>query len=330
MWLSILACTAQPEDSGAAMQETDAVGDTGWSCDGATFNGEDVGEAMRSGEVLLLDEPGTLTLCPGTWFAQLVVTADVLIEGGGPENTILSGGETFTPIVIQDAQVTVRNLTLDRGAARSEEGNAGSGGALRCVEGGQVLMENLHLTNNTAYDGGGAYARDGCTLTVEQCRFTDNRSVDDGGALRVNFGEATIRDSTFTRNVARDGGALIFHESAVLIERSTFTDNTSTDTQGGAVLHYFAPLTIRRSHFEGNQSLSFGGALGLFGDTTLEDVSVEGNASTSGGGLVLYPPNTLSCTDCRFADNDPDDVQLYEGEAYAISGTFSCTQDGCG
>ena len=330
MWLSILACTAQPNDTGSSIRETGRLGETGSACEAVTFNGEDLSQEMLGGDVVTLDTPGTLTLCPGTWFAQLVVTADVVIEGAGPEQTVLSGGETFTPILVEDADVTVRDLTLDRGAARSEEGNAGSGGALRCVEGGHVRMENLHLTNNTAYDGGGAYARDGCALTVDRCHFNENRSIDDGGALRVNFGEATIRDSTFTQNAARDGGALIFHESTVLIEGSTFTDNESTDTQGGALLHYFAPLTIRSSHFEGNRSLSYGGALGLFGETTLEDVSFEGNASTWGGGVVLYPPNTLSCAGCRFTDNDPDDVQLYDGDSYTISGDFICTAEGCG
>jgi len=329
MWLSILACTAQPDDFGSPVRGTGLMEETDWACEGATFNEEDLSLEMVSGDVVTLDTPGTLTLCPGTWFAQLVVTADVVIEGAGPERTVLSGGESFTPIVVQDADVTVQDLNVDRGAARSEEGNAGSGGALRCVEGGHVRMENLHLTNNTAYDGGGAYARDGCELTVDSCQFIENRSVDDGGAVRVNHGEATIRDSTFVRNVARDGGALLFHESTVLIEGSTFTDNESTDTQGGAILHYFAPLTIRSSHFEVNRSLSYGGALGLFGETTLADVSFEGNVSTWGGGVVLYPPNTLSCTGCRFTDNDPDDVQLYDGDSYTLSGDFTCTAEGC-
>ena len=301
------------------------------SCGLATFSGAegdvDLTEVLRSGEVVILDQPGALHFCKGEWFAQLVVRADLTLTGEGADNTLVSGGESHIILLVEDADLVIRDLTLDRGAAREEEGDRGSGGGIRCQLGGSLNVERVHFTNNTGYDGAGLYARDGCTAIVRDSIFQNNTSKDDGGALRVNNGAATIRGTLFEGNTARDGGALIFHETTVLIEDSTFRDNETTDTQGGAILHYFAPLTVRNSVFESNRSLQFGGAMALFGDTVLEGVRFEGNTSDAGGAVVLYPDYTLSCSDCSFAGNVPDDVQLYQGDAYSFGQgeSFTCS-----
>jgi hypothetical protein len=332
-----LGCTS-PDDTADSQPtgETEETADTDVdepSCGLATFSGPDgdvdLTDVLLTGEVVILDQPGALHFCKGDWFAQLVVRADLTLTGEGTHNTVVSGGESHIILLVEDADLVIRDVTLDRGAAREEEGDRGSGGGIRCQLGGSLNIERVHFTNNTGYDGAGLYARDGCTATVRDSVFLNNTSKDDGGAFRVNNGEATIRGTLFEGNKARDGGALIFHETPVLIEDSTFRDNESTDTQGGAVLHYFAPLTVRNSVFEGNRSLQFGGAMSLFGDTVLEGVRFEGNESDAGGAVVLYPEYTLSCSDCSFEQNLPDDVQLYEGDAYSFGEgeSFTCSTD---
>jgi len=335
--LLLLACSG-PRDT-ASPVETAVDSDTGEaSCGRAVFLGGggevDYTEAFSTGEAVHLQEDGTLEFCRGTWFVQLVVSAQVTVRGEGADNTVLSGGETHTILQVEgeSSHLIIEDLALDRGAARSEEGNSGSGGGLHCSLGASVTVRRALVSNNTGYDGAGIYGRDGCAIEVEDTVFLGNRSVDDGAGFRVNHGTATLRAVRFEDNRARDGGAMIFHESTVLIDGAEFVGNVSTDSQGGAILHYFAPLTIRNATFESNESLSWGGALALFGDTTLENVVFRANRSGEGGAITLYPEHgTLSCQGCSFESNDPDDVSLYEGEGYTFGedASFDCDSQGC-
>lgn len=339
----LLACVGpvdEPVDSLVPDSSEDSAQDTEEpSCGTALFTSEagtlDLTEALSTGTAVALEEDGTLHLCRGLWFGFLAIRARVVIEGEGAESTVLSGGETATILQVsgEGNRLEVRDLSLDRGAAPAEDGNSGSGGALRCLEGSEVLIERAVISNNTGYDGAGVFGRDGCDVEVHETDFLNNRSLDDGGAFRVNRGRATLVDTRFIGNAAKDGGGLIFHESEVLVEGCHFEDNFSTDSQGGAILQYFGPLTVRDTTFVANHSLVWGGALSLFGDTVLEGVRFEGNASGEGGAVMLYTDHgTLSCVDCEFLGNSPDDVRLYEGPGYAFEpgGSFFCDATGCG
>ena len=70
----------------------------------------------------------------------------------------------------------------------------------------------------------------------------------------------------------------------------------------------------------------------MFGDTVLEGVHFQDNASGEGGALMLYTDHgTLGCEQCSFEGNTPDDVALYGGPTYDFgSGSFFCDASGCG
>ncbi|HJN77764.1 MAG TPA: right-handed parallel beta-helix repeat-containing protein [Myxococcota bacterium] len=345
--LLLLSCTAPTDSAGvddsAVVEESASPDDSADSqdtgepsCGVVTFSsasGEvDYSSAFTLGEPVTLSEDGTLSFCAGTWFVLLTVeaTVEVLGLGSEPARTVLSGGESGTVLVVEGADLSVENVTVDRGLAR-EEGNAGSGAGLRCLEGGTVRVRDAIFSNHSAYDGAGMYGRDGCSLEVEDTVFRDNEVTDDGGALRVQKSSAVLRNVTFEDNEARDAGAVILQESDVVIEGATFRGNHVRDTQGGAILHYWGTLSITDSVFEGNDANGRGGALSLFGDTTVRSTSFSDNHTDYGGAIYVYTTDgTLTCEDCSFSGNEPDDVATDLGGSYDYDeASFVCDESGC-
>lgn len=270
----------------------------------------DLTEAMTTGEYTTLSEPGTLSVCPGTWFARLLLRADIEVVGLGDDRfeTILSGGESGTILDVGGPRYfTVRNLTLDRGAGLDVEHNSGGGG-LYCEENGTVTVEDVTFSNGFANDGAGLYAM-GCTVELSDTEFIDNLSEDDGGALTLWESTATLRGVTFQNNTALDGGAIALFSSDVLIEDSVIADNVSSYFAGG-IWQYDSTLSLRDVTLSGNlNSGTFGGGLWSYGSATLERVTFTDNTvSGTGGGLYVYFDSEVIGTDCDFAGNSPDDI----------------------
>jgi nitrous oxidase accessory protein NosD len=335
--LLTLACTSPPEvvDSPTdprPIPDDSQPQDSSPDCTVVTFEGEDWTERFLTGQVVELNEPGTLEFCEGTWFVLLHVTSQVEILGHGADSTVLSGGEQGTVVHVtgEGAHATLRSATLDRGYARGAA-NEGSGAGIRCDEGASVEVVDAVLSNHDAYDGAGLYARDGCDVVLEDVQFVDNYAEDDGAALRINHGTGSLSQVRFRGNTARDGGAVLLDSSAVTMTGVEFQDNVSRDSQGGAILHYWGTLQVTDARFEGNQANSVGGALALFGDTTLSGVEFLDNSSYEGGGAAhLYPDaGTLTCTDCSFEDNTPSDLGVDGIGTFQGLASFTCDGEGC-
>jgi hypothetical protein len=335
--------TDSDSDSAPAVTDTGDTPDTGSTpaCTTVTFTAsdgrqDDLTQAFTAGDFLTLDEAGTLAFCPGIWFVRLTLAAPVTVLGLGetPEETVLSGGEAGTVLTAtgEGVDVVVENATLDRGATDGVRNEQVAGG-ITCADGASVRVVDAVLSNHYAYDGAAIFALTGCALDLEAVRFVANEAQDDGGAVRVDTSTATLSDVHFEGGEARDCGGLFVHDSDVSIDGATFAANVSRDSQGGALLHYYGSLQIRDAVFASNQANGVGGALALFGDTLLDQVSFYGNAADSGGGAIyLYPEHgSLTCSGCSFGDNTPDDVGLEGGASYRFGADvdFTCDVDGC-
>lgn len=305
---------------------------------------EDLTGALLAGTYTTLDRPGRLLVCPGTWFARLLVRANVEVVGLGdaPADTVLSGGEsgTILDVVGPDVALTVRNLSLDRGAGLDVDHNSGGGG-IYCASFGTVTVDGVSFTNNFANDGPGMYTED-CTVLVSNSEFTDNLAEDDGGAATFWYSEVTMDQVTFTNNLALDGGALAVFYGNASLSNMTFRTNSS-DIYSGGLWFYggeFGSLTLTDSTFEGNLNEGDGGGVWIYAkDTqsaTLERVSFTGNGAGRGGGLFVYYDSKVTGTDCAFDANSPEDIYAADySEAGGVSYTggagysFSCEANVC-
>ena len=328
-------------DTGASLDT--AAGDTGWigpdddtaTCDTVQFVREDgtvdLTDAFLGGTPVRLKQPGTLEVCPGTWFAQIVVSADVTIAGLGDarSDTVLSGGEQLPPLAVSAGLVEVRHLVLDRGSA-AVDGKYGAGGGIRCTD-AEVLLEDVTLSNHRAYDGAAGHVGAGCTLTLRKAEVVANHADDDGGAFRISEdGAARFEDVRFADNHARDGGALAIFEGEVSLETSLFEGN-SADDYGGAISNWYGQLDATSSILRDNEA-RFGGAMSLAGTTRLARLTLQDHSADDGGAVLFHDIGRLEGDDVRFADNAPDDVRVHgtpQTYTWADALSFVCDEGRC-
>lgn len=334
LWACAPGETAPIDEAGTPDDTAEVCATVTWTDeDGATA---DVTEVFRTGEYVTLDTPGTVSFCPGTWFARIVVRADVIAEGLGdsPDETILSAGELGTILDVAAADMTVGNVTLDRGAGLDVAHNSGGGG-IYCAEEGTVTAEDVVFSNSVANDGAGLYA-DSCTVTLRDVAFHDNASDDDGGALTLWYSTATLQSAAFSGNSALDGGAAAIFYSTAFLRDVAFSDNSSTHFAGG-VWASESSIVVTDSIFEGNVNTGEqGGGLLINGQATLTGVSFHDNRALVGGGLFVYYQAVLTADGCDFTGNLAEDVWVAdysEAGGYAMSpgadASFACRDNRC-
>lgn len=298
---------------------------------------QDVSSFFSSGDYLTLGVPGTLEVCPGTWFARVVLRANVDVVGLGTArgDTVLSGGESGTILDIAGPNVTVnvRNVTLDRGAGLDVEHNSGGGG-LYCEQQGKVVVRQVDFTNGVANDGAGLYVRD-CDLDVEDARFENNVSEDDGGAITMWSSTGRFKDITVTDNEALDGGAMALFDSTVSVEDAQMSGNKAGNFSAG-VWVYNSELTMTDVELSRNVNTGrdFGGGLIVQGKATLTRVSFLNNTAPEGAGVYVYFDGVVDGYSCNFSGNMRDDIfaaapdggeSLNGGSGFS----FHCSENTC-
>ena len=183
-----------------------------------------------------------------------------------------------------------------------------SGGGLH-ARGTVTLTSSTFDANHVETGGGGAvYLNDPtevARMTVTNTNFTNNRAEQAyGGAIDVDAANAiTIKNSSFSGNLAQDGGALdsdaLF---PVLVQNSVFTGNIATVYEGGA-LWVDGALTIQGSRFVGNRAAKQGGALANWGDQLIISQSQFVTNVATSGGAVLFAGDSAILANNLFAHN---------------------------
>jgi hypothetical protein len=186
--------------------------------------------------------------------------------------------------------------------------------------------------------GGGIYG----TLSLDGVVFDGNEVNTSGiytalGGAIYHAGPASILNSTFNDNSASavdatsDAGAVYLdpdNSGTVIIRDSEFTDNSTTsgsdlnsNAHGGALLinWYTTGSQITGSHFEGNSSNYYAGAISLgpgpdflIGESTFAD-----NSAAQGGGALTYNGSAITVADSTF---DGNSTGYYGGAAWLFGG----------
>ena len=190
---------------------------------------------------------------------------------------------------------------------------------------GNIVLKNLKLINGYEdgffpddhhYYGGAILIEDNAKYTIENCLFENNWADDYGGAIANNANQLlTVKNCTFKSNTADDmeGGA-IYSVNYVLIENSTFKDNTAY--RGGAISLNRSTddsYKIINCSFDSNRAVGssikcFGGAIYASVDNrdlTIEDSTFKSNYAEGKGGAI-YTLYSAYITDCLFNSNSAD------------------------
>ena len=208
------------------------------------------------------------------------------------------------------------NITVINSTFVNNRANEGRGGALysaRCYT-EITLVNNLFSHNMAAYCGVMAVTEFyHYHINIIGNNFTYNRAVqysgnNGGGVFCIRNASVFVFDNIFGHNsAASDAGVIQAEESDVIIERSTFRNNT-VENNGGVLHTYFYPTsyTIIDSLFTNNQARSNGGVMyaGRAGShVTICRSTFEYNIALYRGGVIFIIGSTLEINGASILGN---------------------------
>jgi predicted outer membrane repeat protein len=251
----------------------------------------------------------------------------------GAASTQLTGNGRSPVINVPSGVVVVTGLTLSNPGGR----------ALRSTN-ATITLSSSHITGSgaTNLNGGGMHVVGG-TATVEASTFSANTGAF-GAHLAVQGGtQLSVADTSFDGGLGVRGGALSVSEATAQIVSSSFTSNRASHW-GGAIRNTLgSTLIIESSTFEDNHSTTTqGGAISSAGSGTIQITgsTFTANSSSAGGGAIYFEEGLLEVASSSFTDNecingtggaimallvdDPTEMtingSLFEGNVAAVDG----------
>ncbi len=222
----------------------------------------------------------------GAIYVRDGVGANLTISGGTFDSNVANrnGGAVYN-----DGNATIDGVTLTNNTA------TGNGGAI--YNAADMVINNITASNNSATTAnsslGGAVYANGGTTKITNSVFDGNSATYAGGAVFSTNGTMTIDNSKFNNNTSENGygGAIYTGTTAntITITNSSFDNNSASDS--GAISICDVGV-IKNTTFTNNYTTSNtkdgGGAvfLGAVSNTTMENVTFEGNRSASNGGAI--------------------------------------------
>jgi predicted outer membrane repeat protein len=228
----------------------------------------------------------------GAIFAQQYSTVNISNVTFSGNVASLYGGAVFN----QGATVTIKGSTFSSSSVSED------GGAVFNSYNGQLQVSNTTFSANSAKHGGAIYSDQG-TVNVNSTSFSNNSASAQAGAIQIwTGGTATINNSSFSGNRANSVGA-VYNLNVMSIANSTFSSNTATNGNGGAVGNKpygsgLGKMDIVNSTFAGNSAQVSGGGITNEGSLTIVNSTFSGNTalwagSPAGGGIRNFSWGTV-------------------------------------
>lgn len=242
----------------------------------AGVQGESVIELMP-GEYLFTQRDQTPP--QGDWVSSTVTVGDALpiiifpltIRGNGATLIRDESAEPFRFFEVMFGTLTLEDLTLQNGDVGEDWG-----GAIYSFN-ASLDLKKVRFVSNRADNGGAIYLTLGA-LSALDSSFTENAALFAGGGAYLDSSRSTFINTQFTGNVADALGGAIHSESTTLvIEDSTFLQNKSTTSRGGALYLEHVNVSILRGQFYQNHADYHGGAIFINNPVTSGTMDEEGN-----------------------------------------------------
>ncbi len=214
------------------------------------------------------------------------------IVGAGLDVTIIDAAGLSDRILdMRSGDLVIEDLTLTNGAT------GGGGGAVRAA--GSLAATRVGVSGNAATSGGGGGLRVVGDVSIRSSRLDGNSASNNGGGVR---GEAalTIADSTLSGNTAGNSGGAAYAPGATDLARTTFASNSAA-SHGGGLWAGNASLAITESTFSANRAGGNGGAIRAQNPaTTITGSTFTGNAAVNNGGAIRQRNGSLAVTNSTF------------------------------
>ncbi len=144
---------------------------------------------------------------------------------------------------------------------------------------------------------------DGFTITAGNADGTD--PYDRGGGMYINSGSPTLRNLTFSGNLASFGGGLANVNSSPTMTNVTFCYN-SANHRGGGLSNLSSSPILTDVTFISNSAMYLGGGMMDYGSSPLlTNVTFSGNSAHDGGG-IYDAFSSPSLTNVTFTGNSAE------------------------
>ncbi len=325
--LVLLTATISSASAADTIYVNNATGNDSWDGTAATYQSGTIGpKATIQNGTDTVDDGGTVNVADGTYLENLIINKNVDLMGQSQTGTIIDGNkaghtlDVYLNFIVSLANFTIRN------------GDSTLGGGI--FNSANLTLTQCTLTGNTANVGGAIYNTNGI-VTAFGCTFNGNNAttttVNQGGGAIYNIGTLVVDTCTFTNNRARDGGAVYNFDGSATITDSTFTGNTATSLDGGAIESYRGTtLNVDGCIFTQNTANgspnSGGGAIDNMGTGFISDSEFTDNSATIGGAIYNNEEGSiLTVTNCDFTGNIATNTGFMGGAAIYNNGTCTVT-----
>lgn len=241
----------------------------------------------------LFDTAQTITLS-GT---EIVIAANgtLTVNGPGADKLMISGNNasriiSTSPSVV--ATISGATFTAGNGVGAANTGRAGA----IFNNGGNLTLNNLIVTGNTAANGGGLNnSGAGSVLTINNSIISNNTASGSGGGLQ-NFSTSTLNlnNTTMSGNISQGttGGGAAQVNGTAFVTNSTIANNTAPSA--GGFQSNGALMVITNSTITGNTSTNNGG--GVHRGTTNVNIFFRNTIVAGNNGVSTSPDVTASAT----------------------------------
>lgn len=236
-------------------------------------------------DLITLDTDVILTEADGLILDELTglpaITTELTLQGNGHTIGRDAAADNFRLMVIQNATVTLDNVTLSGGSGTY-------GGAIYSLR-ATLTLDDVTISGNTAETSGGAIHQSRGRLTLTGSTLSGN-SAGIGGALYTYRGTLDASETTISGNGAEDGsggGLVITYRSTADLTATTISDNAAG--VGGGLHLSDSSVTVSGSLISGNTAELGGGFYAYGGEISLTTTAISDNTATyNGGGFYSY------------------------------------------
>ncbi|MBL7113345.1 MAG: right-handed parallel beta-helix repeat-containing protein, partial [Bacteroidales bacterium] len=249
--------------------------------------------------IIICDDqnPNTIFLGAGTFSPStngemfpVYGISNLTIQGDGRTTTILDAEQEGNIFSVYDTRnVAVKSLTIENGLQEP-----GKGGGVFARHNAALLLNDMIIRNNKAYQGGGIYAYEDVSLVLEDVDVNDNNGAY-GGGLYAEYNTSVHLDNvTFSQDSSiAYGGGMYIRNSILTIEASTISQNYAEYDGGGM---YLNTATVMLSNFNIKNNFAGRHGGGIYSkdlsdwgpDSEIYNGTINGNIASGGYGGGLY------------------------------------------
>lgn len=274
---------------------------------------KDVTENININKSITLDLKGKTLTGFGDDSVVTITGSDteVTVTSSAEEKGVITGGNNPSNgggFSIQDATVSLHNLSITENKAIGDGGGVTGGGGIYAKD-ANLTLDNVHVYENTAdleeheaADGGGILSLGG-TLTIKNNSVIENNTaIDDGGGICASNTLVNIEASVIQDNHSLYGGGLyvtgknsctITQNTRIQNNRAEYMTPKQKETEfmvpigGGIYCGDGLDLTIQNSTVALNIGGEQGGAIVAYsiGELILDHAEITNNNATVGGGI---------------------------------------------